>query len=115
MQSKVTPQVTSLHIACRYGHLETVKALSMNADLNKQDQVTIRSADLLSAPFNHPRWHVQWGFTALHYATVARSKEVVLYLLANGASAIMTSAVSEVFPVATRPGLLRPHLLFVIH
>jgi ankyrin repeat protein len=38
-------------------------------------------------------WRLQWGFTALHYATVARSKDLVLYLLANGASAIMTSTV----------------------
>lgn len=39
----------------------------------------------------------QWGFTALHYATVARSKEVVLFLLANGASAITLSKVSLPF------------------
>ena len=39
----------------------------------------------------------QWGFTALHYATVARSKDVVLFLLANGASAITLSKVSLPF------------------
>ena len=39
----------------------------------------------------------QWGFTALHYATVARSKDVVLFLLANGASAITLSKVSLSF------------------
>ena len=39
----------------------------------------------------------QWGFTALHYATVARSKDVVLFLLANGASALTLSKVSLSF------------------
>lgn len=39
----------------------------------------------------------QWGFTALHYATVARSKDVVMFLLANGASAITLSKVSMPF------------------
>lgn len=40
IQSKVIPQVTALHIACRYGHLETVKSLITHADVNKQDQVS---------------------------------------------------------------------------
>ena len=71
-QSKVIPQVTPIHIACRYGNLEAVKVLITSCDVNVQDQ---------------------WGFSALHYATVARHKELVLFMLANGASAILTSTV----------------------
>mmetsp|Transcript_16954 Transcript_16954/g.28730 ORF Transcript_16954/g.28730 Transcript_16954/m.28730 type:complete len:250 (-) Transcript_16954:411-1160(-) len=69
-KSQVLPQVTPLHIAARYGHLEIVKLLSTYCDVNLQDQ---------------------WGFTAIHYATVSRSKDVVLYLLGNGASAVLAS------------------------
>lgn len=45
-KSKVIPKATPLHIACRFGHIEAVKALSTHADLNKQDQVTILSSDV---------------------------------------------------------------------
>jgi ankyrin repeat protein len=38
-QSSVIPQVTPLHIACRFGNIETVKVLAAYCDVNVQDQV----------------------------------------------------------------------------
>lgn len=69
-KSMAIPRVTPLHIACRVGDLDLVKLLLPHADINIQDQ---------------------WGFTPLHYAVVARKKDVVLHLLSNGASSIITS------------------------
>ena len=69
-QGKVVPQLTALHIAARAGNLEMVKLLAHQCDPNRQDQ---------------------WGFTAVHYATIARNKEIVAYLLSNGATASIES------------------------
>ena len=69
-QGKVIPQLTALHIAARAGNIEMVKLLTHQCDPNRQDQ---------------------WGFTAIHYATIARNKEIVSYLLSNGASATIES------------------------
>ena len=69
-QGKVLPQLTALHIAVRAGNLEMVKLLAHHGDANRQDQ---------------------WGFTPIHYATIARNKDIVAYLLSNGASATLAS------------------------
>jgi hypothetical protein len=69
-QGKVIPQLTALHIAARAGNLEMIKLLTPQCDPNRQDQ---------------------WGFTPIHYATIARNKEIVSYLLSNGASATIES------------------------
>ena len=69
-QGKVLPQLTALHVAVRAGNMEMVKLLAHHGDCNRQDQ---------------------WGFTPIHYATIARNKEIVAYLLSNGASATVES------------------------
>jgi hypothetical protein len=69
-QGKVIPQLTALHIAVRAGNLEMVKLLTHQCDPNRQDQ---------------------WGFTPIHYATISRNKDIVAYLLSNGASATIES------------------------
>ena len=61
-------QVSALHIAVRAGHVDIVKLLIVHGDVNRPDQ---------------------WGFSPLHYATIARNKEIVNILLSNGASATL--------------------------
>ena len=68
--SKAIPQVSALHIAVRAGHVDIVKLLIVHGDVNRPDQ---------------------WGFSPLHYATIARNKEIVNILLGNGASATLES------------------------
>jgi hypothetical protein len=68
--TKAIPQITALHIAVRAGHVDIIKILVMHGDVNRQDQ---------------------WGFSPLHYATIARNKEVVSLLLNNSASATIVS------------------------
>ena len=68
--TKAIPQITSLHIAVRAGQLDVVKLLMMHGDVNRQDQ---------------------WGFSPLHYATIARNKVIVSLLLNNSASAVLKS------------------------
>jgi len=68
--TKAIPQITSLHIAVRAGQLDVVKLLIVHGDVNRQDQ---------------------WGFSPLHYATIARSKAIVSLLLNNGGSAVLAS------------------------
>lgn len=70
MESNAVPQTTPLHIACRTGNIELVKLLMPHCNINRPDQL---------------------GFTPLHYATVARQKDLVLFLLDQGASAAATS------------------------
>ena len=68
--TKAIPQITALHIAVRAGQLDVVKLLIVHGDVNRQDQ---------------------WGFSPLHYATIARNKSIVSLLLNNGASAVLAS------------------------
>eukprot|EP00039_Didymoeca_costata_P014230 m.227923 g.227923 ORF g.227923 m.227923 type:complete len:800 (-) comp15974_c0_seq31:1845-4244(-) len=61
-------RVTPLHVACRHGHIEVVKALlDYNADINTSDDL---------------------GFTALHFAILANScnPDLVQLLIDNGAN-----------------------------
>lgn len=75
LQNKAVPEVTPLHIAAATGNVDVIKLLLPLCDVNRQDQ---------------------WGFSALHYATVARKTEAVHLLLSNGASASLASKVAIV-------------------
>mmetsp|Transcript_6106 Transcript_6106/g.9124 ORF Transcript_6106/g.9124 Transcript_6106/m.9124 type:complete len:224 (-) Transcript_6106:1472-2143(-) len=70
IKNKAIPQVSPLHIACRYGNLDIVKLLTKSCNINCQDQ---------------------FGFTSLHYAVVSHKRDVVMYLLSMGASTIIES------------------------
>mmetsp|Transcript_38574 Transcript_38574/g.39262 ORF Transcript_38574/g.39262 Transcript_38574/m.39262 type:complete len:192 (-) Transcript_38574:130-705(-) len=62
--------LTPLHISARYGHIEVVRVMLPVSEINKQDQ---------------------YGFTALHYATVNTHNNIVKLLLEHGAMHSITS------------------------
>ena len=68
----VIPRLPPLHLAVYSNNIELISSLASRADVNAQDQL---------------------GFTALHYATTRRNKDIVLLLLDLGASAIIESKV----------------------
>lgn len=69
-KSYVLPKLSPLHLAVYSNNIELISVLAEKADINFQDQL---------------------GFTALHYATLRRNKDIVLLLLDLGASAIIES------------------------
>jgi ankyrin repeat protein len=71
-RSYVVPKLSPLHLAVYSNNIELISTLAAKADINFQDQL---------------------GFTALHYATMRRNKDIVLLLLDLGASAIIESKV----------------------
>jgi ankyrin repeat protein len=91
------PQVTTIHIAARRGNVDLIKLLLPHVDVNIADQVCSLYRSRLKVLMNNVNiLSLQWGFTALHYAAVARNKDAVFCLLSNGASAIITSKVLRV-------------------
>lgn len=62
-KSRAIPQLTALMIAVRAGHMDIVQQLVPHSDVNLQDQ---------------------YGFTAIHYATISRQREILTYLISNG-------------------------------
>lgn len=66
--SKVLPMVTPLMIAVKYGHIDIVKLLLEHIDVNVQDQ---------------------FGFTAIHYATISNSKTMIQLLLGQQNVSVM--------------------------
>lgn len=103
VNSTVIPRISPLQLAVYSSNIELISAIAAKGEINYQDQVRLvcmlTTATSLISSHHLPPPPMQSGFTALHYATLRRNKDVVLLLLDLGASAIIESKVRSFTPL----------------